>query len=212
MDNTIRVDNKIATLNLVPGRRYFDEEIIVVNKKEYRVWDPFRSKLSAAIAKGIKNIPINSKSRILYLGAAHGYTVSFLSDIVRNGIIYALEFSDRCFYDLLPICKKRKNIAPVFADARMPEQYSWIEEVDVVFCDIAQPDQTDIAIRNCVFLKKGGFLLLSVKTKSIDVTKSSKKVCREEMEKLKNSNFEIIDWKMLEPFEKNHCFIVAEKR
>ncbi len=206
----VKIGEKLATPNKVPGKRFFNEEVIKRQGKEYRVWDPFRSKLAAAIKKGIKQIPIKPGSKILYLGAAHGYTVSFLSDIVATGIIYAVEFSERCFYDLLPVCSQRRNIAPVMADARMPEKYAWMEEVDIVYCDIAQPDQTEIAIRNCAFLKKGGYLLLSIKTKSIDVTKGSKKICREEIEKLRKNGFEIIDWKLLDPFEKNHCFVVAK--
>ena len=49
--------------------------------------------------------------------------------------------------------------------------------MDVVYVDIAQPDQTKIAIDNCkMYLKKSGFLFLVIKTRSIDVTKDPKRM------------------------------------
>lgn len=210
--NIYMINNQLATLNSVKGFRPFSEKIENIAGKEYRFWDPRRSKAAAAIVKGIKEFPIKPGTKILYLGAAHGYTCSFFSDIVgANGIIYAVEFSERCFNELLPVAEKYKNVVPILADARLPEQYGWVEKVDVVYVDIAQPDQTEIAIRNCnAFLKKCGFLMLAVKTQSIDVTKSSKKVTEDEIKKLSSAGFSIISWKMLEPFEEKHGFIVAQ--
>lgn len=49
---------------------------------EYRAWNPFRSKLAAAILGGIDQIHIKPGVRVLYLGAASGTTVSHVSDIV----------------------------------------------------------------------------------------------------------------------------------
>ena len=167
---------------------------------------------AAAIAKGIESVPIEKDSKILYLGAAHGYTVSFISNILSDkGIIYAVEFSERCFNELLPICNKYKNISPILADVRKPELYYWIEKVDVVFCDISQPDETEIAIRNCKeFLKPEGYLMLAIKSRSIDITKTPKKVYQEEIAKLKKAGFKIVDWKTLDPLEKAHAFILAK--
>ncbi len=51
-------------------------------KVEYRVWNPFRSKLAAAILGGVDKIHIKPGSKVLYLGAASGTTVSHVSDIV----------------------------------------------------------------------------------------------------------------------------------
>lgn len=53
-----------------------------LEKVEYRVWNPFRSKLAAAIVGGIGNIYMPPGSKVLYLGAANGTTVSHVSDIV----------------------------------------------------------------------------------------------------------------------------------
>lgn len=51
-------------------------------KIEYRVWNPFRSKLAAAILGGVDHIYMPPGSKVLYLGAASGTTVSHVSDVV----------------------------------------------------------------------------------------------------------------------------------
>ncbi|MEM5804799.1 MAG: fibrillarin-like rRNA/tRNA 2'-O-methyltransferase [Candidatus Aenigmatarchaeota archaeon] len=201
------VDGKVATKATFKEWRPFDEAII----SGYRLWDPNRSKASAAIAKGISTFPLKRGDKILYLGAAHGFTVSYLSDIIgKEGIIYAVEFSDRCFKELMQITAKYGNIAPILSDARLFENYGWVEKVDAVYCDIADPQQTETAIRNCrEFLKKDGYLLLAIKSRSIDVTASPKQTVLSEIDKLKAAGFKVFDWKMLDPFEKDHGFVVA---
>jgi len=206
------IDGKIYTKSHKKGFKHFGEVVIKKGKDEYRSWDPTRSKAAAAIVKGVIVFPLKEGNKVLYLGAAHGFTPSFLANVVgEKGIIYAVEFSDRCFRELLPLCDEFDNISPMLADARKPELYSWIEKVDTVYVDIAQPDQTEIAIRNCKdFLKPKGYLMLAVKTQSIDITKSSKEVTKAEIEKLEKAGFKILDWKMLDPFEAKHSFIVAQ--
>ncbi len=183
-------------------------------EKGYRLWDPNRSKLGAALMKGMKELPIKSGSSVAYLGAAHGFTTSFISDIVGPaGIIYAVEFSERCFKELLPIAEKLKNVVPIKGDARMPETYSWIEKVDIVYCDIADPQQTEVALRNCsAFLKPKGYLMLAIKTQSIDVTAQPAAVAKSEAEKIKKAGFEVLEILNLEPFEEKHYFILARSR
>ena len=61
------------------------------DKIEYRVWNPFRSKLAAAILGGIDKIHMPPGSKVLYLGAASGTTVSHVSDVVGPvSIMHAL--------------------------------------------------------------------------------------------------------------------------
>ena len=202
------IDGKVATRATFKDWKPFSEQIV----KGYRLWDPNRSKASAAIAKGIAKFPIKKGDKILYLGCAHGYTSSFLADIIgKDGIIYGIEFSDRCFKELLPVARKYRNIVPILEDARLVEKYPWIERVDIVYVDIADPQQTQVAIRNArKFLKKGGYLMLSIKSRSIDVTANPKEIVKDEIETLRADAFKIIDWKMLDPFEKDHGFVVAQ--
>lgn len=51
-------------------------------KVEYRVWNPFRSKLAAGILGGVEDIYIAPGKKVLYLGAASGTSVSHVADIV----------------------------------------------------------------------------------------------------------------------------------
>ncbi len=205
-----REGKKLYTENAVPGRKVYNEKLLKDKNKEFREWAPERSKLGAAIANNLRNFSFGRNSKVLYLGASTGTTVSHVSDICAEGIIYAIEFSERVFHSLLDLARPRKNIVPVMSDARKFERYRWIEEVDIVFCDISQPDETEIAIRNAKeFLKKGGILMVSIKSQSIDVTKKSKQVYEEERKKIEKAGFDVIEVIDLEPFEKNHALIVA---
>jgi rRNA 2'-O-methyltransferase fibrillarin len=83
------------------------------------LYDDYRSKLAAAIAGGIRNIYIKPGSKVLYLGAASGTSVSHVSDIVGpEGCVYAVEFSHRSGRELIEVAKKRTNIIPIIEDAR----------------------------------------------------------------------------------------------
>lgn len=161
----------LITKNAVPGESVYGEKRIVVQnddstKTEYRAWNPFRSKLAAGILGGLDNIHIKPNAKVLYLGAASGTTVSHVSDIVGpDGLIYAVEFSHRSGRDLISMSKKRTNIVPIIEDARQPLRYRiLVGMVDVIFSDVAQPDQARIVIMNAqMFLKSGGYILISIK-------------------------------------------------
>lgn len=62
-------------------------------KTEYRVWNPFRSKLAAAILGGVDKIHIKPGAKVLYLGAASGTTVSHVADIVGPVSMYSVYVS-----------------------------------------------------------------------------------------------------------------------
>ncbi|MDG7054542.1 MAG: fibrillarin-like rRNA/tRNA 2'-O-methyltransferase [Nitrososphaerota archaeon] len=204
---------KLATENLVIGNQVYKEKLIKKKDIEYRLWDPFRSKLAAVIMNGLEVFPFQDKSNVLYLGVSTGTTVSHISDIVGpQGIIFGVEHSSRVARDFLDrVASHRKNIIPIMQDARQPQQYFSVYcKVDIVYVDIAQPDQTDIAITNCkMFLKYGGYLFLVIKTRSIDVTKAPKKIIENEKNKL-NENFDIIQVIDLSPYDKDHAMVIAK--
>lgn len=205
---------KLATRSIAPGWKVYEEEkTLREGPHEYRLWDPYRSKLAAAILRGIKRVPLQEGCKVLYLGAASGTTASFVSDIVGlNGVVFCIEISSRPLRDLLTVCSRRSNMIPVFADARQPGAYcSLLEKVDVIYQDVAQPDQTDILLANAkVFLSEGGHALLALKARSIDVTKEPREIFRDEMEKLERE-LEIIDAKILDPYEKDHAMLLLQK-
>jgi len=204
---------KLATENLVIGNQVYKEKLIKKKDIEYRLWDPFRSKLAAAIMNGLELFPFKEKSSVLYLGVSTGTTVSHVSDIVGpQGIVFGVEHASRVARDFLDrVASHRKNIIPILQDARQPQQYfSVYTKVDVVYVDIAQPDQTDIAISNCkMFLKNEGYLFLVIKARSIDVTKAPRKIFEKEKNKLKE-NFEIIQVINLSPYDKDHVMVIAK--
>lgn len=204
--------NRLFTQNLLPGNRTFAKSLVKISGKEFREWNPYRSKAAAAILRGIKNFPIKAGSKILYLGISSGSTASFFSDIIGpSGVIYGVEISERSMRDLTQLAEKRTNIVPILADARKPETYSWIEPVDIIYQDVATNDQSEILIRNCrEFLIPGGFALLAIKSRSIDVTKPPKQIFKQEQSKLKR-HFKILDMVELEPYEKDHAFFVMQK-
>ena len=111
-------------------------------------------------------------SKVLYLGASTGTTISHLSDILgESGEIYAVEIAAQCMKSLIALSDRRRNIIPIHADARQPQEYAEVGEVDTIYMDVAQPDQDDILIKNAkMFLKKGGIAMIAIKSQSIDVT------------------------------------------
>ena len=205
-------EEKLATQNLVPGNQVYNEKLVQSKGVEYRIWNPFRSKLAAAIINGLKDFPFNQKSDVLYLGVSTGTTISHISDIVnQGGTIFGIEHASRVARDFLDrVASHRKNIIPIIQDARKPEDFfSVYKKVDAVYVDIAQPDQTNIAIENCkLYLKSSGYLLLVIKTRSIDVTKDPKGVIKSEIKKLE-SLFEIKQTIDLHPYDKDHAMVVA---
>ena len=209
--NVWKRGRQILTKNLVPGSRGYTEQLVKIKNIEYRVWDPSRSKPAAAIAKGLKHFPLKPGMKVLYLGIASGQTASYFSDIIdRDGIIYGVEVSERTFRELNPVAEKRGNIVPILASARKPEDYGWIEQVDVVFQDVATDDQPEILERNCrAFLRPDGYAMLSLKSRSIDVTKSPDAVYKQEEAKL-NRQFKIVEKVKLDPHEKDHMFYVLK--
>jgi fibrillarin-like pre-rRNA processing protein len=201
----------LLTLNLTPGSRVYNEELLLRDGKEYRTWDPFRSKLAAAILKGLPKDVIAEGDRVLYLGTSTGTTASHVSDIVgEGGLVVGVEFAPRVAREFVEIvARRRKNVIPYVADARYPSKYS-LTKVDVVYCDIAQQDQTEIALLNCRhLLKEGGRLLLVVKARSIDVVKDPRDVFREEGRKLVEGGFSIKSQIDLSPYDKDHALIYA---
>ncbi|EPB74758.1 putative rRNA 2'-O-methyltransferase fibrillarin [Ancylostoma ceylanicum] len=216
-------EDALATKNMVVGESVYGEKRVSVDDGsgtsiEYRVWNPFRSKLAASMMAGLENVHIKPGTKLLYLGAASGTTVSHCSDIVGpEGIVYAVEFSHRSGRDLLNVAKKRPNIVPIVEDARHPHKYRMLVGklcmVDTIFSDVAQPDQARIVALNAHnFLKNGGHAVISIKANCIDSTAEPEAVFAGEVNKLKEEKFKPREQVTLEPYERDHAVVVAEYR
>lgn len=208
-------ERRLATENMVPGNQVYREPLVSRGGVEYRLWDPFRSKLAAAIMNSLDDFPFSAGSSILYLGASTGTTVSHLSDIVGpGGAIFAVEHASRTARDLLDrVVAHRSNVIPIVQDARHPGEYfSMHGRVDAVYADIAQPDQTEIAIANCeMFLKPGGFLFLVIKPRSIDSVGRPDQIIRAETEKM-GGRFDVMQTIDLYPYDRDHAMVTARAR
>ncbi|XP_031368770.1 rRNA 2'-O-methyltransferase fibrillarin isoform X2 [Apis dorsata] len=213
-------EDALVTLNLVPGSEVYGEKRISVEgengeKIEYRVWNPFRSKLAAAILGGVDQIHMPPGSKVLYLGAASGTTVSHVADVVGpEGLVYAVEFSHRSGRDLINVAKKRTNIIPIIEDARHPHKYRMlIGMVDTIFADVAQPDQARIVALNAqYFLKNGGHFVISIKASCIDSTAQPEAVFASEVKKLIADKLKPQEQITLEPYERDHAVVVGVYR
>lgn len=217
VNNIIKKKNRLFTVNLpsCKGKIVYGEQLKQQGDKELRSWNPYRSKLAAAILKewSLHHI-LTENATILYLGAATGTTVSHISDIVSNGMIYAVEHSPIAAKKLVDLAVQRKNIAPLYDDANHPEHYArFVPSVDFLYQDISQRNQADIFIRNMNhYLKPDGYAIMMVKARSIDVSLKPKQtydIVQQELEE----NYVQIDKKIiLAPFEKDHItFLVSRK-
>ncbi|MFH0714670.1 MAG: fibrillarin-like rRNA/tRNA 2'-O-methyltransferase [Candidatus Diapherotrites archaeon] len=206
---------KVYTQNLVPGLSVYGEKRISENGKEFREWNPFRSKLCAGICKGLKEFPFASGQKILYLGAAEGTTLSHVSDIVgKSGVVVGVDISPTVMRKLLLLAEQRENIFPLLADANQPLLYpSEIREMqfDGLVQDVSQKNQAEIFLKNAKLLKEGGFGLLAVKARSISPSLSPQKVFEGEVSKL-NEMFNVIQTVPLAPFESDHLLVHCRRK
>ncbi|KAF3770656.1 regulated by circadian rhythms/rRNA modification [Cryphonectria parasitica EP155] len=218
-------EDLLATANLTPGESVYNEKRVAIEnaksqdgtttKTEYRIWNPFRSKLAAGILGGLETIYIKPGSKALYLGAASGTSVSHVADIVGpTGTVYAVEFSHRSGRDLINMATRRTNVVPIVEDARQPLKYRMlVDMVDFIFADVAQPDQARIVALNAkLFLKQGGGMLISIKANCIDSTAPPEQVFAQEVEKLRSEKFFPKEQLTLEPYERDHAMVSAVYR
>ena len=207
-----REGDRLFTENLEScrGITVYDEKLLKYEGKELRSWNPYRSKLAAAILNGF-NFEIKPDSKVLYLGAATGTTVSHVSDIAKEGVVYSVECSPIAVKLLIKLSEKRKNVIPILADANHPDRYSSIvSNVDLVYQDISQRNQSEIFVENTRrFLKEKGTGILMVKARSIDVSLKPEKVYDIVCSRLKEDGLKIVERIDLKPYEKDHAVIVV---
>lgn len=206
---------KLFTKNLVPGKAIYGENLVTIDGTEYREWVPQRSKLAAAMINGMNAMPIAEGGKVLYLGAAEGTTVSHISDIVgSHGLVFAVELSEKSMQKLLAIAEERGNIMPILGDANKPDDYlEYVGgyKIDVQYQDISQKNQSEIFVKNAkVYLAAGKTGLLAVKARSISSVQRAAKILAQEIEQLKPF-FRVNQMLSLEPFDKDHAFVLCKK-
>ena len=201
----------LFTVNAAPGKDVYGERLLKAEGVEYRQWDPTRSKLAAMILLGGKDFGLDQSSKVLYLGAASGTTASHVSDIVTNGFVYCIEFSERSFRDLVRVCETRKNMIPILSDANHPHEYQhMIEAAEFVYQDVAQRNQVEIFVRNMASFEAGHGILM-LKSRSVNVNRKPKEVFAEVRNELVGACLNVKGIIDLERYAKDHAAFVVEE-
>ena len=212
-ENVYQIDNQIATVNLTPGVQVYQEKLLDYEDKQFRLWNPRRSKLAAAIINGLSIFPFKEDSTVLYLGASAGTTPSHISDICTNGRIYCVEFSATMMREFLDVSKNRCNLLALLEDATHPSDYqALVESVDIIYSDVAQATQTKLFLDNFkIFAREDTIGIIMIKARSIDVTKKPSVIFKEEKRKLEEGGLRILEEIKLDPYEKDHIAFICEK-
>ncbi|MFO8017141.1 MAG: fibrillarin-like rRNA/tRNA 2'-O-methyltransferase [Promethearchaeia archaeon] len=205
---------KLYTKNLIPGNQVYGERLHQFKNEEYRGWDPYRSKLAAILLNNPMLNFLSDDLKCLYLGASSGTTISHLSDIAHKGVIYGVEFAPRSMRQLIQNTTERENIIPILDDARYPHKFaeSIFTNIDLIYQDVAQPNQAEIAIANSdYYLKEKGIIIVAIKSQSINSVKSSEKVYKEEKEQFKEAGYQIVETINIHKFAANHIALIIQK-
>lgn len=188
----------------------YGERWAYVGGRAYRAFEPARSKLAAALAKGWAGPRPREGERWLYLGAASGTTASHVADLVGpSGRLFAVERSLRPFGRLLALAERWPSLEPILADARDTRAYAGlVPPVDGIYADIAQADQVEIVRANAaLFLRgAGGALLIALKTASMGRDASAPEHVRRAERELER-DVDLAPSVRLDPFHKGHYFV-----
>lgn len=206
---------KLYTRNLDKGNRIYGEKLVLYKGIEYREWDPYRSKLAALLLENPISNFLSEDINCLYLGASSGTTVSHLSDIAKSGVIYSVEFAERSIRQLIQNTSRRKNIIPILDDARYPQNYakSIFSSIDLIYQDVSQPNQAEIALTNCnYYLKENGLLILAIKSQSIDSIQKSEIVYAQEKKVLEKAGYNILESINIHKYAANHIVLIVKRK
>ena len=206
-------EGKLVEWRVKPGDKVAKGDIVAVVESEKASFDVEAFESGVVIELLFKEGDTTKVlAPLLYLGAASGTSVSHCSDLVGpEGTVYAVEFSHRSGRDLVNMAKQRPNVVPIIEDARHPQKYRMlVPMVDVVFADVAQPDQARIVALNAQhFLKTGGNFVISIKASCIDSTAQPEAVFAREVKKLQEAQLKPREQVTLEPYERDHAMVVG---
>ena len=220
---------QLATKNIVEGTKTHKEKIVIVNDEEFLEWNPYKSKLAAAIRNGLQILPIIKNSKVVCINPLEESTILHISNIVDSGgSVFVIDVNKNKKSFLNKLVDTHKNIIPIYDAAdELSFSSSMTGKVDALYVDIPESEQIEqIVEKYGSLLKNEGFLMLIAK-KDDDAILENDLVgwmaeqraglnkIREITAKLK-SQFEIIQEINLginyamEPYHKLHAFILAQ--
>jgi fibrillarin-like pre-rRNA processing protein len=103
-------------------------------------------------------------------------------------------------------------VIPIIEDARHPTRYAPLVSgpIDVIYQDVAQPNQAGILYENLkTFCSFGAWGMLAIKARSIDSAISPDKIYNKEIAELDRRGLDIVENIDLEPLERDHRFVVC---
>ncbi len=210
-DGVFREGRDLFTVNADPGHRVHGELLRTVGSVEYRGWDPFRSKLAALLVRGAPPGVLSPARSVLYLGGAHGTTVSHLADLWPAATLVVVEKSPTSFAPLLALARRRANLLPILADAQLPERYAAdVGRVDLLYQDVAQRNQAAIFVENAqTCLPRGGRGILMLKVRSVTQRRPAAAIVRETRAELARAGFPVRAEVALAPFAREHVALLV---
>ena len=221
-------EEQLATKNIVKGTKTRKEKIVIVNNEEFLEWNPYKSKLAAAIRSGLQILPIIKNSKVVCINLPEESTILHISNIVgSDGSVFVIDVNKNKKSFLNKLVNTHKNIIPIYDTVdELPSSSSITGKVDALYVDILESEQIEqIVEKYGSLLKNEGFLMLVTKKDDAilenDIVgwmaeqRAGLNKIREITAKLK-SQFEIIQEinlgvnYVMEPYHKLHAFILAQ--
>ena len=188
-----------ATKNLCPGKKFYDEHIIISNDIELRSWNPSYCRLSSAILSGLEILPIIEGTNILYFGNSDGITVSHLSDIVGKKGNISFDIKDQSLDNHNLLSRENITVTENFDEIKKISK----NEFDTVFIDTFENIQQNFILETCEnLLKPNGYLIILLQNSD----KNKTKILVDEYRK----NMNIIQTVELGSYYKKQLLIVAQ--
>ncbi len=193
------------------GKSVYGEKISKEGQGYLRQWNPKRSKLAALLTKETRFFPFTENSKVLYLGAASGTTVSHVADLVPGGTVYGVELSYVPFLKLLELSEARGNIIPILEDARALERYQFfVDSPDIIYQDISQRDQVSIFNQAIKFWPTIRYGFLVLKIRSISFSRKDNEILRDSVQGIKGMKVKYtVD---LKPFHMNTFMLCLSRQ
>ena len=166
----------------------------------YHIWDPYSSKLAAAIFNGLEIFPFINNSKILYVTDFPNYTFMHLSNLVNSGGTVFLNEPKKSINSNNKLVSQLKNLK-IIDDI---ESFNILQELDVVLIDVDFNFSKEILETITNFLKKNAFIFLTQKTELVN---EENNIFKEEF----SIKYDIIQKINLTDFFKDLTMIIAKK-
>ena len=157
---------QLATKNIVEGTKTHKEKIVIVNDEEFLEWNPYKSKLAAAIRNGLQILPIIKNSKVVCINPLEESTILHISNIVGSeGSVFVIDVDKNKKSFLNKLVNTHKNIIPIYDTVdELSFSSSITGKVDALYVDIPESEQIETIVEKYgSLLKNEGFLMLIAK-------------------------------------------------